>query len=118
MYVEKYVNALLCWLKLVKILLNKSSLHMLYNSLFFPYITYCTNVWANTYKTHLEPLFLRQKIVIRIVNKAKYMEHTDAYNTKYLTFAIIDNAQSSHIYVQDILQKDATLYLRSFYLFK
>ena len=36
----------------VKNLLNKSSLHMLYNSLFTPYLTYCTEVWGNTYKTH------------------------------------------------------------------
>ena len=44
----------------VKHLLNKSSLHMLYNSLFTSYLTYCAEVWGNTYKTHPRPLFLKQ----------------------------------------------------------
>ena len=103
----------------VKNLLNKSSLHMLYNSLFIPYLTYCTEVWGNTYKTHLKPLFLRQRKAIPIVNKAKYLEHTDAlFNTKYLIFVIIDKTKNIHIYAQDMLQKYATLYFGSFYLFK
>ena len=51
---------------------------MLYNSLFTPYLSYCTEVLGNTYKTHLKPLFLKQNKAIRIVNKAKYLEHTDA----------------------------------------
>ena len=70
------------FLNKVKNLRNKSSLHMLYNSLFIPYLTYCSEVWGNTYKTHLKPCFLKQKKAIRIVNKAKYLEHTDAlFNT-------------------------------------
>ena len=51
---------------------------MLYNSLFIPYITYCTEVWGNTYKTHLKHLFLKQRKAIPIVNKAKYLQHRDA----------------------------------------
>ena len=51
---------------------------MLYNSLFIPYLAYCAEVWGNTYKAHLNPLFLKQKKAIRIVNKVKYLEHTDA----------------------------------------
>ena len=51
---------------------------MLYNSLVIPYLTYCTEVWGNTYKTHLKPLFLKQKKAIRIVNIAKYLEYSDA----------------------------------------
>ena len=62
----------------VKKLLNKSSLHILYNSLLIPYLTYCTEVRGNTYKTHLKPLFPKQKKAIQIVNKARYLEHTDA----------------------------------------
>ena len=66
----------------VENLLSKSSLHVLYNSLFLPYLTYCAEVWGNTYKTHLEPRFLRQQKAIQIVNKARYMVHTDAlFNT-------------------------------------
>ena len=51
---------------------------MLYKSLFLQYLTYCTDVWGNTYKTNLKPIFLRQMRAIQIVNKAKYLEHADA----------------------------------------
>ena len=50
----------------VKNILNKISLHMLYNSLLIPYLTYCADVWGNTHKTHLKHLFLKQKKAIRI----------------------------------------------------
>ena len=33
-------------------------------------------VWGNTYKTNLHPLFIKQKKVIRIVCHAKYLDHT------------------------------------------
>ena len=49
---------------------------MLYNSLFIPYLTYCTEVCGNTHKTNLKPLFLKQEKVIQIVKKEKYLEHT------------------------------------------
>ena len=48
----------------VKKLVKKNSLHMWYNSLFIPYLTYCTEVWGNTYKTHLKPLYLKQEKTI------------------------------------------------------
>ena len=50
-YVCGKICKCIAMLKKVKNLLNKSSLHMLHNSLFIPYLTYCTEVWGNTYKT-------------------------------------------------------------------
>ena len=34
-----------------KYLLHSDTLFMLYNSLFLPYLSYCTEVWANSYKS-------------------------------------------------------------------
>ena len=43
------------------------TLKTLYNSLFLPYITYCNLIWASTYASYLEPLYLLQTKAIRII---------------------------------------------------
>ena len=43
------------------------SLKTLYNSLFLPYTNYCNLIWASTYASYLEPLYLLQKKAIRII---------------------------------------------------
>ena len=35
--------------------LNYNSLYMLYNTLILPYLTYCVEVWGNTYQSNLKP---------------------------------------------------------------
>ena len=61
----------------VKFLLQKEALCMLYNSLFQPYLTYCTEVWANTYKTKLKAISVIQKKAIRVVCKVSNRSHTN-----------------------------------------
>ena len=34
-------------------LINKHGMHILYYSLFMPYIMYCAEVWGNTYATNI-----------------------------------------------------------------
>ena len=43
------------------------TLKTLYNSLFLNYINYCNLIWAPTYASYLEPLYLLQKKAIRII---------------------------------------------------
>ena len=43
------------------------TLKTLYNSLFLPYINYCNLIWASTYASYLEPLYILQKKAIRII---------------------------------------------------
>ena len=38
------------------VMLNNDSLRLLYCTLFLPYLSYCVEIWGNTYKTTLEPL--------------------------------------------------------------
>ena len=47
-------------------LINKRGMHILYFSLFMPYIMYCGEVWGNTYAANVQCLVLLQKRVIRL----------------------------------------------------
>ena len=58
-------------------LINKHGMHILYYSLFMPYILYCAEVWGNTYATNSYCLLLLQKTVIRLICGAKRLDHTN-----------------------------------------
>ena len=36
-------------------------MYILYCSLFLPYLTYCVEIWGNTYPTNINDIFLLQK---------------------------------------------------------
>ena len=71
--------------------LNSSSLYTLYCSLFLPYLTYCSEIWGNTYKSNIQPIVKYQKKVIRLICNASYLEHTNPMflNCKLLKFVDI-----------------------------
>ena len=54
----------------------KSILLLIYNSLILPHISYCLEIWGNTYPTLLEPILLLQKKVVRLISFADYHAHT------------------------------------------
>ena len=58
-------------------LINKHGMHILYYSVFMPYIMYCAEVWGNTYATNIHCLVLLQKRVIRLICGAKRLDHTN-----------------------------------------
>ena len=58
-------------------LINKRGMHILYFSLFMPYIMYCAEVWGNTYAANVQCLVLLQKRVIRLLCGAKRLDHTN-----------------------------------------
>ena len=55
-------------------LIKKHSMHILYYSLFMPYIMYCAEVCGNTYATNIHCLVLFQK---RLICGAKRLDHTN-----------------------------------------
>ena len=67
-------------------LINKHGMHILYFSLFKPYIMYCAEVWGNTYATNVQWLVLLKKRVIRLFCGAKRLDHTNIlfYNLRIL----------------------------------
>ena len=56
--------------------LEKSTLHLLYNSLILPYLQYCAIIWASTYKSHLNPILLCQKKAVRIITHSPPLAHS------------------------------------------
>ena len=49
---------------------------MLYYSLIYSFLNYCTITWGNTYPTTLQLLTLLQKRAVRIVNFSDFKAHT------------------------------------------
>ena len=56
--------------------LSKTSLVSLYYSYVYPYLTYCIEAWGCAMQTHLHPLFLLQKKIIRLITFSPYLAHT------------------------------------------
>ena len=52
--------------------LNSETLIVLYNSIIYPYLTYCIEVWGCAVQTHLLSLIQMQKKVIRVLTSSKY----------------------------------------------
>lgn len=57
--------------------LTSGALLSLYHSLFYPYLTYCVEVWGTTYKTNLNSIKILQKKFIRLICNANYHDHTN-----------------------------------------
>ena len=52
-------------------------LKKLYYAHVFPHLNYCNVIWANTYQTHLNPLIIIHKRIIRNIAKAEFLQHTE-----------------------------------------
>lgn len=76
-YVKSKISKTVAILNKIGNLLNKKALFMLYASLFVPYLTYCLEIWGNTFKTYTQPLFILQKRALRIITKSQYRDHTN-----------------------------------------
>lgn len=76
--VKSKVGKCLAILYNVKEILSVQSMKLLYNSLVFPYINYCLEVWGNTYQSNTHPIFVMQKKAIRVVYNSNFNAHTNA----------------------------------------
>ena len=56
--------------------LTKRSLKNLYYSYIYPYLIYCIEIWGISPQTHLNPLLLMQKKIVRIMTFSYYYAHT------------------------------------------
>ena len=73
----------------------------LYYTFVYPYFVYCNVIWGHTFRTHLKPLEILQKKVIRIINHAPYNSHTNNlfFTNKILKLNEINLFfQSVHVY--------------------
>ena len=75
-YIQTKISKNVYIIYTLKYILDKAVLFTLYNTLVLPYMTYCCEVWGNTYRSTLDFLFLLQKKVLRTVVKADFLSHT------------------------------------------
>ena len=76
-----------------KQLLDKESLVMLYDSLFVPYLTYCSEIWGNTYKTNINCVYLLQKKVLRSVCNVDYRYHSNVLFKELRILKLFDSIE-------------------------
>ena len=57
-------------------LIDQNGMYVLYCSLFLPHLSYCCEMWGNTYTTNIHGITILQKRVIRLVCGVKRLEHT------------------------------------------
>lgn len=76
-YVKSKMSKVIAILYKAQVFISQHSLVVLYHSLLIPYMTYCIEVWGNTYKTNTNPIFLLQKKAIRIICNKSYCEPTN-----------------------------------------
>ena len=71
--------------------LDCQTLHILYQSLVEPHMSYCCEIWQRTYQSRLKKLFLLQKKAIRIIYNLNYDDHIYMYYSTaqtYLNFMV------------------------------
>jgi hypothetical protein len=76
-----------------KCILDRNSLIILYCSLFLPYLTYCSEVWANTFKSNIRPIVIQQKKVIRLISNEYRIAHTNPLFLKHKLLKFDDIVQ-------------------------
>ena len=50
------------------------TLKTIYNTMVYPYLTYCSIMWKSTYPTRLKPILMIQKKLVRIMTFSKYQD--------------------------------------------
>ena len=74
----------------VKYLLDEAALLTIYSSLVLPYLTYCVEIWGNTYLTNLKSIIILQKRAVRIIGKAEVNSHTNPLFFKFRLLKMLD----------------------------
>ena len=56
--------------------LDTKALYCLYDKIFKPHLNYCIEVWGNTYRNNINPVFIPHTKIMRIVCHARTLDHT------------------------------------------
>ena len=77
--VETKVSKSIAVLYKIMHVLDCQALHILYQSLIEPHMSYCCEIWGSTYQSRLKKLFVLQKKTIRIIYNFNYHDHTSVF---------------------------------------
>ena len=67
-----------------------SVLIMIYNTLILPYLSYCSEIWGNTYERRLHDLIVLQTRAIRIIGDIGFRDHTSKVFKKFECLKLVD----------------------------
>ncbi len=59
--------------------LNSTNIKLIYSSLIYPNLLYCSAIWGGAYQTYMQNLFLKQKKMIRVMFNCSRYDHTNPY---------------------------------------
>lgn len=76
-HIQTKISKSLAIINKAKQVLDVNILRTLYCTLILPYLSYCVEVWGNNYNNAIHSLCMLQKRAIRIINKAKFLDHTN-----------------------------------------
>ena len=79
-----------------KNLMPQLTLKVLYHAHVSAALSYCNKIWANTYQTHLNPLFILQKRIVRTLTNSDYLAHTLPL-FKQLNILSLENIRKYHL---------------------
>ena len=80
--------------------ITKNTLHTLYYSLIYPHLNYCNIVWASTYPTNLQKIFITQKKFVRLATSSNYLSPSAPLFKKLNLLSIYDiNILQSCIFI-------------------
>ena len=74
----------------LKDVITEKIMKLLYCSLILPQLSYCCEIWGNTFNTRLSKLYILQKRAIRLVDNASYLAHTEPLFKKHNCLKLID----------------------------
>ena len=72
---------------------------MLYDTLIYPYITYCNSTWSSTYIFNLNRIYYLQKRAVRGVTNSEYRAHTAPLFSKLKIFRHLPNQYPRYRYI-------------------
>jgi hypothetical protein len=95
--IEKKVARAIGIMYHVKDLLDKKCLCTLYYSFVYPYISYCCQIWGNTYATKLNKIVVLQKRAIRVIAGLGFRDSTSKtfYDLSFLKFHDVVKLETS-----------------------
>jgi hypothetical protein len=76
-FVSNKIAKCLGVLKKINQIVDSVTLHLMYNALILPNLTYCNIVWGCTYESNLDCLLKLQKKAVQLISKSKFNAHAE-----------------------------------------
>ena len=79
--------------------INKTTAHLLYNSLILPYLNYCGMIWGSNYQSQLAKLVILQKRAVRLIEHVYPPQSSEPIFSKYNILKLDDLVKSQMLLI-------------------